>query len=149
VLVNTAPAPEKALIQPRIQYTISLGRLLRVVWAALIAVVVIGTLLPARSAPMEMLDALGINDKVEHVLAYLSLAFLPALHESRRRLAFVAPLLVALGVALEFGQRLSPGRDFESGDMIADAVGVTAGVAMGLWAKPAFAGFMRGKGFSG
>ena len=119
------------------------------VWAALIAVVVIGTLLPAKSAPIEMLDTLGINDKVEHVLAYLSLAFLPALHEGRRRLAFVAPMLVALGVALEFGQRLSPGRDFEIGDMIADAAGVMAGIAMGLWARPAFAAFVRGKGFSG
>lgn len=120
------------------------------VWGLSIAVVVIGTLLPADTAPIRALDFLGINDKVEHGLAYLSLAFLPALHESRRRLVFIAPALVALGVALEFGQLLSPGREFEIGDMIADAAGVAAGLAVGWRARPLIAGRLtRDEGYSG
>jgi len=83
-----------------------------------------------------MIAALHINDKVEHVVAYLSLAFLPALHERRRRLAYIAPGLVALGVLLEFGQLWSPGRTFEIGDMLADAAGVIAGMSIGLWVRP-------------
>jgi VanZ family protein len=106
------------------------------VWAALVVLVVIGSLLPAASAPMEMIAALHINDKVQHVIAYLSLAFLPALHEPRRRLAYIAIGLVALGVLLEFGQLWSPGRSFEIGDMLADAAGVIAGASIGLWARP-------------
>ncbi len=101
-----------------------------------IAVVVTGSLLPGGSEPIQMLALLGVNDKVEHTLAYFSLAFLPALYEGRPRLAYIAPALVALGVLLEFGQLFSPGRDFEIGDMLADAVGVAAGVPMGLWARP-------------
>jgi VanZ family protein len=106
------------------------------VWAALVVLVVIGSLLPAASAPMQMIAALHINDKVEHVVAYLSLAFLPALHERRRRLAYIAVGLVALGVLLEFGQLWSPGRTFEIGDMLADAAGVIAGMSIGLWVRP-------------
>lgn len=109
---------------------------MRAVWAALVVVVVIGSLLPGASAPMEALSALHINDKVEHIVAYLSLAFLPALHERRRRLGYIAVGLVALGVLLEFGQLFSPGRSFEIGDMVADAAGVIAGTSIGLWARP-------------
>lgn len=115
------------------------------VWLILIVVVVVGSLLPARSAPMKLLDTLGINDKVEHCLAYFSLAFVPALHENRRRLTYIAPALVALGVLLEFGQLYSPGRDFEIGDMLADAAGVAAGLSLGLWMKPRFAGRFLGQ----
>ena len=38
---------------------------------------------------------------------------------------------VALGIALEFAQ-LHVGRDFEIGDMVADAVGVSVGLAAGI-----------------
>jgi len=97
-----------------------------------------------------MLDYLGINDKLEHGLAYFSLALLPALHESRRRLLWIAPALAALGVLLEYGQRLSPGRDFEIGDMAADAAGVALGIAAGWRARASFAArCLRGEGHSG
>jgi VanZ family protein len=95
-------------------------------------VVVIGSLLPGESAPMAALESLRINDKAQHVLAYTALALLPALHERRRALAFIAPGLVALGILLEFGQLFSPGRSFELGDMAADAVGVIAGSLIGM-----------------
>jgi VanZ family protein len=115
---------------------LALRLLLRLIWAALLVLVVIGSLLPAASAPMRMIAALHVNDKVQHIVAYLSLAFLPALHERRRRLAYTAVGLVALGVLLEFGQLWSPGRSFEIGDMLADAAGVIAGASLGLWARP-------------
>jgi VanZ family protein len=89
---------------------------------------------------MRMIAALHVNDKVQHIVAYLSLACLPALHERRRRLAYTAVGLVALGVLLEFGQLWSPGRSFEIGDMLADAAGVIAGASLGLWARPLAAG---------
>lgn len=105
---------------------------LRVLWIAAVIVVIVGTLLPAASEPIRALDWLGVNDKVQHFLAYLTLALLPALHERRQVLTAAAIGAVALGIALEFGQRLSPGRDFEVGDMVADAGGVCAGLALGL-----------------
>jgi VanZ family protein len=107
-----------------------------VVWAALIVLVVIGSLLPAASTPMQTIAALHVNDKALHLIAYVSLAFLPALYERRRRLAYIAARLVALGVSLEFGQLWSPGRSFEIGDMVADAAGAIAGVSIGLWSRP-------------
>jgi VanZ family protein len=94
---------------------------------------VTGSLLPGESAPMVALSSFQINDKVQHILAYAALAFLPALHERRRLLAFIAPGLVALGILLEFGQLLAPGRAFELGDMAADAVGVIAGLLIGIY----------------
>lgn len=47
----------------------------RVVWAVLIVLVVLGSLLPADSVIMEKLDALPVNDKVQHFAAYAALAF--------------------------------------------------------------------------
>jgi VanZ family protein len=120
----------------RIFWALRAPLLLRVVWAALIALVVIGSLLPAASTPMRTIAALHVNDKALHLIAYVSLAFLPALHERRRRLAYIAAGLVALGVLLEFGQLWSPGRSFEIGDMAADAAGVIAGASIGLWSRP-------------
>jgi VanZ family protein len=41
-----------------------------------------------------------------------------------------AAAAVPLGVALEFAQRLVPGRSFEVGDMVANTLGVCAGLAL-------------------
>jgi VanZ family protein len=79
---------------------------------------------------MLAVDRLQINDKVLHFAAYMVLAFLPAIHERRPIVAAVGA--VALGVALEFGQLASGWRDFEIGDMIADAMGAFTGVAVGV-----------------
>jgi VanZ family protein len=129
---------------------LGLRTLLQMVWAALIGLVVIGSLLPAATVPIRMIGALHINDKALHTVAYVSLAFLPALYERRRRLAYIAVGLVALGVLLEFGQLWSPGRSFEIGDMLADAAGVIAGTSIGLWVRPLAANRLaRDEGLSG
>ena len=40
--------------------------------------------------------------------------------------------MVFLGVALEFAQRLVPSRSFEIADMVANALGVLAGIVLAL-----------------
>jgi VanZ family protein len=112
--------------------TSTLRQVLRFLWVAAILIVVVGSLLPAGSGPMRLLEHFHINDKIQHFAAYAALAFLPALHERRHFLAWAALGLVALGILLEFGQLLSVGRFFEVGDMAADAVGVCLGMAFGL-----------------
>ena len=98
--------------------------LLRVLWAAGVAAVIVGSVLSAGSAPIRALSAVNINDKVLHFTAYAVLALLPALHERRRTVIRMAMSLVLLGVLLECAQRLSPGRSFEFGDMAANSGGV-------------------------
>lgn len=80
---------------------------------------------------MRMLAQLGLSDKIEHFAAYSLMALLPAVHE-RSKLAVAAAIgAVTLGIGLEFGQLYSPGRSFEIADMIADALGVCSGLALG------------------
>lgn len=105
--------------------------------------VIVGTLLPGDSAPIKALGLLDISDKVEHFGAYVVLGFLPALHERRRVVGLLAAALVALGILLEFGQLLSPGRDFEIGDMVADAAGVLAGVGLGWGPRSRAAKYLK------
>jgi VanZ family protein len=104
---------------------------LRLLWLLAILTVIVASLLPSDSSAMRALDRLPVSDKAEHTAAYACLAFLPAIHERRRRVAQAAAGAVLLGVALEFAQRATGWRDFEVADMAADAVGVTAGLAMG------------------
>jgi VanZ family protein len=110
-------------------------RVCRMVWLLAIFTVIVGSVLPSDSSPMRALDRLHINDKIEHVGAYLVLAFLPALHERRRFAIAAAVGAVALGVALEYVQLYSGWRNFEVGDMIADAIGVCLGMAAGIGAR--------------
>ncbi|HEY1240567.1 MAG TPA: VanZ family protein [Bryobacteraceae bacterium] len=107
-------------------------RWLRTVWFAAIGVVIVASLLPSNSLPMRALDWLDFSDKFEHALAYFVLALLPALHERRSFVAAAALGAAGLGIALEYGQLYSGWRDFEVGDMIADAIGVCGGVLAGL-----------------
>jgi VanZ family protein len=115
-----------------IEMTLSVKRALRIIWLLAIIIVIVGSLLPATSIPMKALDSLNINDKLEHVAAYVVLSFLPALHERRPFIIAAALGCAALGVALEFGQLLSGWRDFEIGDMVADAAGVIIGLAIAV-----------------
>jgi len=107
-------------------------RLLRVLWSLAILAVVVGSLLPGDSSAIRMLDQLKISDKLQHFGAYAVLALLPAVHERRRFVLAAALFAVALGIGLEFGQLDSSGRDFEVGGMIADTIGVGAGLLAGI-----------------
>ncbi|MEO8127228.1 MAG: VanZ family protein [Bryobacteraceae bacterium] len=110
--------------------------ILRLAWICALITVLVGSLLPGDSTPIEMLGALHVNDKVEHALAYLVLALLPVLHERVRHAAVIVAAVAALGVLLEFGQLYSPGRSFDTHDMIADFVGVAVGTVIGLGLRP-------------
>jgi VanZ family protein len=107
-------------------------RWLRVLWLAAVIAVIVGSLLPGSSYPMQALGELNVSDKILHFAAYAVLAFLPALHERWPALSAALLGAVALGVLLEFLQRLSPGRNFEVADMVADAAGVVCGMLLAL-----------------
>jgi VanZ family protein len=107
-------------------------RWLRILWLAAMAVVIVGSLLPASSPAIRALDQLQVSDKLLHFAAYAVLAFLPALHERWPVLTAALASAILLGVLLEFAQRLSPGRNFETADMVADACGVLCGLILAL-----------------
>jgi VanZ family protein len=51
--------------------------------------------------------------------------------------------MILLGVALEFGQKLVPGREFEIRDMCINGAGVLTGLAIGILSRrifPVFSG---------
>ena len=108
-----------------------LRTVLRIAWVAGVILVIAGSLLPGDSTAIQALDRLDISDKIQHFASYAVLGLLPALHEGRRTVMILALCVVGLGVLLEFGQLLSPGRDFEILDMVADTGGVCIGVAAG------------------
>ena len=60
-----------------------------------------------------------------------------ALVAIRRRSAAVltALAMILLGVALEFGQKLSPGRSCEIRDMFINGAGVLTGIAIGILSR--------------
>lgn len=82
----------------------------------------VGSLLPPRDVPVG-----DLNDKLLHFLAYAMVGILATLafrRTSHRVCCLV--LLTLLGVALEFGQILVPGRAFEMADMAANGCGTFA-----------------------
>lgn len=106
--------------------------MLRWLWVACLLAVMIGSLLPADSEPMVAIDSLGVSDKLEHFGAYGVLAFLPCIHERRRRAILLMTFAAAMGVSLEFGQLFSPDRTFDIYDMLADGIGILVGAVVGL-----------------
>src|SRR3979490_1234534 len=107
------------------------------IWGGCVLAVIIGSLLPGNSIPIQALERLHINDKVQHALAYAVLALLPVLHEQRRNsVALLLLIAVAMGVLLEFGQLYSPGRSFDTHGMLADVAGIIIGAGAGLLLRP-------------
>lgn len=73
-----------------------------------------------------------MNDKVGHALVYaIAMGWFAALYPALKQRARYALFFIALGIALEFLQGLTPYREFELLDMLADAIGVVAGVWLG------------------
>jgi VanZ family protein len=97
--------------------------------AVLVAAVVYGSLKPDVSLPVPT----GF-DKLEHFTAYFVLAlWFTGIHE-RARYAGVAVGLLVLGASMEILQGLMHmGRTAEVLDMVANAIGVAAGLALALW----------------
>ena len=94
----------------------------------LLLTIIYGSLTPD---PVEVQIEQG--DKLLHVAAYLVLmSWFANLYEAQRERVMCIAGCVALGVGLEFAQRLTAVRTFDVADMVAN----TAGVAMGLILAP-------------
>ena len=106
--------------------------LLRGLWILAMFFVLIGSLLPSDTEPIQLLNSLGINDKILHFLAYAVIAFIPAIHEKAAISLWAGVAAVALGIGLEYAQVYAPGRNFDQGDMAANALGVAFGLLIGM-----------------
>jgi len=110
--------------------------LILALWAVLICCVIVGSLVPARSAVIVAIGRLHISLKVLHFCGYTSLALMALMAIRRRSNAVLAALaMILLGVALEFGQKLSPGRSCEIRDMFINGAGVLTGIAIGFLSR--------------
>ena len=100
-----------------------------VLWALMIATVVVGSLLPTDALPPSPFDQF---DKLEHFLGYAALsAYAVLLFASRRAQVAAAIGLIALGVGLEFAQAvLTESRRADVFDALADASGVLVGLLL-------------------
>ena len=106
---------------------------LMILWGVLICCVVVGSLVPAASPVIVAIGRLHISRKVLHFCGYTSLALIALVAVRRRSAAVLAALaMILLGVALEFGQKLVPGRSCEIRDMFINGVGVLTGIAIGI-----------------
>ncbi|WP_425489256.1 VanZ family protein [Noviluteimonas gilva] len=96
----------------------------------MIAVVVVGSLLPALLLP----DLPEGSDKIEHLLGYAILAGMAVqVFATRRALIAAALFLVALGVGIEVAQDLlTTTRAMDPWDAVANTCGVLLGMATAL-----------------
>jgi VanZ family protein len=122
-------SPPKSLI-------LTPSRSLYVLWILSIILVITGSLLPATSPVIRAVGRLPVSQKVLHFCAYTWLALLALLAIIRRSLALLVALsIILLGVALEFGQKLVPGRGFEVRDMFINGAGVLTGMVIGIFSR--------------
>jgi VanZ family protein len=110
-------------------------KLLRGVWMVVMLAVSVGSLLPSDSAPIQVLNSLGFNDKLLHFLAYALIAVVPILHETWLFTSLASIGTVALGGALELGQTYCPGRSCDLADFAADGLGVSFGLLVGWYLR--------------
>jgi VanZ family protein len=94
---------------------------------------VVGSILPGNSPVLQEVATLGVNDQVEHALAYAVLAGLLLLVRGLQRKTLVTLLisLQIMGIALEFVQLFVPGRAAEVNDALADLGGIVLGAVLG------------------
>ncbi|MFN2361766.1 MAG: VanZ family protein [Marinobacter sp.] len=85
------------------------------------------------------------NDKLNHVLAFLQLTVVTRLAWPGLSRLWIAPGLLAFGVAIEVVQAQLPYRTFAVADIYADA----AGIAIGLLPCPDFIRLRKTKGKQG
>jgi len=111
-------------------------RVLWLVWWLDFSFVVAGSLLPGALLGRMHLNSAHLSDKWIHFCGYALLAALPVSAAAGRLRVLVGIVCLAvLGLVLEFAQRLVPGRTYDSGDFVANVLGLLTGVAAGLLAR--------------
>ena len=111
----------------------TLRTLMLALWAVLICCVIVGSLLPAKSSVITTIGRAHISLKVLHYCAYALLALMAMIAvRGRPYVALAVVATVLLGVAIEFAQKLAPGRSCEVRDMLINGAGAITGVAVGL-----------------
>lgn len=110
----------------------------RKVWLVYIPLAVYWVILfTATSLPLERLPSIGLNDKINHFIAYFILAVLVNLaliYQRRSRFLFKKAPLVAIIIGLLYGavdelhQIFVPGRFADTLDWMADGLGTVVGV---------------------
>ena len=106
-----------------------------VLWCGLAFLVGVAALTPGNMAL-----TLSPNDKLDHLLAFASLAASGglALRSSWRATLAVATGMVAYGGFIELAQTQVPGRVGDWADLLADSVGVALGLALVLALRQAW-----------
>ncbi|MDO9071728.1 MAG: VanZ family protein [Rubrivivax sp.] len=105
----------------------------RTLWRALLlvllAVVSVAALAPGTEAP-----SLGIGDKVDHLLAFVSLTVAATMSwpATRGHAALAGAGLLAYGAFIEVAQTQVPGRYGDVVDVAVDAAGIVAGLALAM-----------------
>ena len=104
-------------------------RLWLAIGLALVASVVVGSLLPADELPPAPIVGF---DKIEHIVGYAVLSAYAVMLFAQRRVQLLAAAgLVLLGIGLEFAQEFwTVSRSADVADAVADLVGVLAGFAL-------------------
>ena len=94
----------------------------------LVALSVYASLIPPGSLPPA-----GVNDKVEHAVAYVLLTLWFTGIYPRSRYVVIAIGLFCLGLFIEWAQgAMSIGRQADVRDVIANSIGISVGVALAL-----------------
>jgi VanZ family protein len=94
---------------------------------ALVAAVVIGSLVPG-----EVVAAAHVSDKIMHAGAYGTLMVWFSGFYRRAAYPAIAVVLIALGLALDLLQMLTPTRVFDLYDVLMNSAGVVVGLILAL-----------------
>jgi VanZ family protein len=125
-----SPMPVQPTAVHRVWRAIGVGLVILVIWLSL------------TPQPIEIPVEQG--DKLGHIAAYATLMVWFAQLDRRHRVRVAYAIgFVALGIALEFAQRLTDYRTFEVPDMVADAVGVLFGWVASPPRGPDVIGFVK------
>lgn len=114
-------------------------QVLRVLPLLVVAVVILYAGLKPEPVP----QVFHQQDKLHHLLGFAALAFSMRLAFPLLRLSWIAVLCLGMAVLVELGQGYQPHRVASLADMVANVLGVLAGVACSLVAQRALVRWRR------
>jgi VanZ family protein len=102
------------------------------VWAGALLLAAWGELIPGSSAPIMALSRTNVSDKLLHFGTYSVIAFIPAFGLGFRTAIRCIVATELVGIGLEIVQRIVPDRSFDLYDVLANTMGVLAGIALAV-----------------